>query len=78
MSCESFGEFRFNLGRLLQGQRMVYHFLMALTHLLSVLEVLNVILAYWKSCLVNLLVILNSTLGAFFLVKGGTVTFRWP
>ena len=44
--------------------------------LFLVLEVLNVKLVYRKSCLVNLLVILNLTLGAW--VKGGSINFKWP
>ena len=78
MSCECFGDFRFELGSLLQGQRRVYHILMSLTRLLSVLEVWNVKLAYRKSCLANLLVISDLTLGASFKVKGGCITFKWP
>ena len=44
--------------------------------LLLVLEVWNVKLAYWKSCLANILVILDLTLGASFKVKGGSITVK--
>ena len=59
MSCESFGDIRLDIGRFLQGQMSVNHFKMDVTPLLSVLEVWNVKLAYRKSCLVNLLMILD-------------------
>ena len=46
--------------------------------LLLVIEVSNVKLAYRKSCIANLLVILNLTLDASFKVKGGSITFKYP
>ena len=73
MSCESFGDFKFNFGCLLLGQRRDCHFEMALTHLLLVLEVRNAKVAYRNSCLVNLLMSLNLTLGASFKIKGGFI-----
>ena len=44
--------------------------------LFLVLEVLNIKLAYRKSCLANLLLILDLTLGASFKVKGGFISFK--
>ena len=78
MGNQPFEDFRFELGRLLQGQRRVYHFKLDLTPLLSVLEVANVKLAYRKSCIADLMVILDLTLGASFKVKGESITFKWP
>ena len=49
-----------------------------LTRLLSVLAVWSVKLAYRKSCLANLLRILDLTLDDSFKVKGGSITFKWP
>ena len=46
---------------------------MALSHLLLVLEVWNAKVAYRNSCLVNLLMSLNLTLGASFKIKGGSI-----
>ena len=63
ISEKSSDVFRFDLGRLLQGQMRIARLRVLITHLLLVLEVCNVKSNCRKSCTRNLLMLLRFDLG---------------
>ena len=76
--CKSFGDVRFDLEPLLQGQTGQVRIKVPITRLLMVLEICNIELTFRKPYAANLLAMSDLTLGRSFKVKLGLVRIKVP